>query len=54
MTWHLIIEVYVSIKKYKVETPPYIQIRLFTTEEKKTMKEVASVNYDLNNLRCFN
>ena len=41
-------QVCVTIKKYNVEEPPYIQIRLFTAKENEAMKQVAYVNYTLN------
>ena len=31
----------VTIKKYSVNKPPYIQIRLFTAKENEAMKQVA-------------
>ena len=37
----------VTIKKYNVNKPPYIQIRLFTAKENEAMKQVAYVNYTL-------
>ena len=40
----------VTIKKYKVNKPPYIQIRLFTAKENEDLKQVAYVNYTLNEL----
>ena len=41
----------VTIKKYSVSKPPYIQIRLFTAKENEAMKQVAYVNYTLNELK---
>ena len=41
----------VTIKKYSVNKPPYIQIRLFTAKENEAMKQVASVNYTLNKFK---
>ena len=41
----------VSIKKYDVINPPYIQIRIFTAEENEALKQVASVNYTLNEFK---
>ena len=38
----------VTIKKYNVSKPPYIQIRLFTAKENEDLKQVAYVNYTLN------
>ena len=38
----------VTIKKYSVNKPPYIQIRLFTAKENEAMKQVAYVKYTLN------
>ena len=38
----------VTIKKFNVNKPPYIQIRLFTAKENEAMKQVAYVNYTLN------
>ena len=44
-------QVCVTIKKYKINKPPYIQIRLFTAEENEAMKQVAYVNYTLNEFK---
>ena len=41
----------VTIKKYSVSKPPYIQIRLFTAKENEAMKQVAYVNYTLNEFK---
>ena len=41
----------VTIKKYSVNKPPYIQIRLFTAKENETMKQVGYVNYTLNEFK---
>ena len=41
----------VKIKKYSVNKPPYIQIRLFTAKENEDLKHVAYVNYTLNELK---
>ena len=41
----------VTIKKYNVSKPPYIQIRLFTAKETEDLKQVAYVNYTLNELK---
>ena len=41
----------VTIKKYSVDKPPYIQIRLFTAKENEAMKQVAYVNYTLNEFK---
>ena len=41
----------VTIKKYNVNKPPYIQIRLFTAKENEVLKQVAYVNYALNELK---
>ena len=38
----------VTIKKYSVNKPPYIQIRLFIAKENEAMKQIANVNYTLN------
>ena len=38
----------VTIKKYSVNKPPYIQIRLFTPKKNKAMKQVAYINFTLN------
>ena len=38
----------VTIKKYNVRKPPYIQIRLFTAKENEDLRQVAFVNYTLN------
>ena len=40
-------QVCVKIKKYNVNKPPYIQVRLFFAKENETMKQVAYVNYTL-------
>ena len=37
----------VTIKKYSVNKPTYIQIRLFTNKENEAMKQLAYVNYTL-------
>ena len=39
--------VWVTIKKYNVSNPPYIQIRLFTAKENEDLKQVAYVFYTL-------
>ena len=41
----------VTIKKYNVSKPPYIQIRLFTAKENEDLKQVAYVNYTLNEFK---
>ena len=41
----------VTIKKYSVNKPPYIQIRLFTGKENEVLKQVAYVNYTLNEFK---
>ena len=41
----------VTIKKYNVSKPPHIQIRLFTANEKEDLKQVAYVNYTLNEFK---
>ena len=41
----------VSIKKYNVNKPPYIQVRLFTAKEYEDLKQVAYVNYTLNEFK---
>ena len=41
----------VTIKTYSVNKPPYIQIRLFTAKENEAMKQVAYVNYTLNEFK---
>ena len=41
----------VTIKKYSVNKPPYIQIRFFTAKENEAMKQVAYVNYTLNEFK---
>ena len=40
-----------TIKKYSVNKPPYIQIRFFTAKENEAMKQVAYVNYTLNEFK---
>ena len=44
-------QVCVTIKKYNINKPPYIQIRLFTAKENEAMKQVAYVNYTLNEFK---
>ena len=44
-------QVCVTIKKYSVNKPSYFQIRLFTTKENIAAKQVAYVNYTLNELK---
>ena len=41
----------VTTKKYNENKPPYIQIRLFTAKENATLKQVAYVNYALNEFK---
>ena len=41
----------VTIKKYSVNKPPYIQIRLLTAKGNEARKQVAYVNYTLNELK---
>ena len=41
----------VTIKKYNVDKPPYIQIRLFTAKGNEGMKQSAYVNYTLNDFK---
>ena len=41
----------VTIKKYSVNKPPYIQIILFTAKENEVLKQVAYVNYTLNEFK---
>ena len=41
----------VTIKKYSVNKPPYIQVRFFTAKENEAMKQSAYVNYTLNELK---
>ena len=41
----------VTIDKYSVKKPPYIQIRLFIAKENEAMKQVAYVNYTLNEFK---
>ena len=45
--------VYVTIKKYSVIKPPYIQIRLFTAKENEVLNQVVYVNYTLNEIKEF-
>ena len=40
-----------TIKKDNVSKPPYIQIRLFTAKENEDLKQVAYVNYTLNEFK---
>ena len=44
-------QVCVTIKKYNVNKPSYFQIRLFTAKENEAMKQVAYVNYTLNDFK---
>ena len=44
-------QVCVTIKKYNVNKPPYIQIRLFTAREIEAMKQVAYVNHASNEIK---
>ena len=44
-------QVCVTIKRYNINKPPYIQIRLFTAKENEAMKQVAYVNYILNEFK---
>ena len=44
-------QVCVTIKKYNINKPPYIQIRLFTAKENEAMKQVAYVNYTFNEFK---
>ena len=44
-------QVCVGIKKYNVNKPPYIQVRLFTAKGNEAMKQVAIVNYTLNEFK---
>ena len=41
----------VTIKKYSVNKPPYIQIRLFFAKQNEVLKQVAYVNYTLNEFK---
>ena len=41
----------VTIKKNNVNKPPYILIRLFTSKENEGLKQVAYVNYTLNEFK---
>ena len=41
----------VTINKYSMNKPPYIQIRLFTAKENEVLKQVAYVNYTLNEFK---
>ena len=41
----------VTIKKYSVNKPHYIQIRLFTAKENEVLKQDAYVNYTLNKFK---
>ena len=44
----------VTIKKYSVNKPHYIQFRLFTAKEKEDLKQVSYVNYTLNEFKELN
>ena len=41
----------ITIKKYSLNKPPYIQIRLFTAKENEVLNQVAYVNYTLNEFK---
>ena len=41
----------VTIKKYIINKPPYIQIRIFTARENKAKKQAAYVNSTLNKFK---
>ena len=41
----------VTIKKYNVKKPSYIQIRLFTAKENEVLKQVAYVKFTLNEIK---
>ena len=41
----------VTIKKYSLNKPLYIQIRLFTAKENEVLKQVAYVNYTLDEFK---
>ena len=41
----------VTIKKYNVNKPPSIEIRLFTGKENEAIKQVAYVKYTLNEFK---
>ena len=41
----------VTIKKYSVNRPSYNQIELFTAKENEVLKQVAYVNYTLNEFK---
>ena len=41
----------VTIKKYSVNKPPFIQIRLFTATENEDLQYVAYVNFTLNEFK---
>ena len=41
----------VTIKKYSVNKPPYKSIRFFTAKENEVLKQVAYVNYTLNEFK---
>ena len=57
--WHAVYDVAiykkrrvcVTIKKYNVNKPPHIQIRLFAANENEVLKQVAYVNYTLNDFK---
>ena len=44
-------QVCVTIRKYNVNKPPYIQIQLFSSRENEAMKQVAYINYTLNEFK---
>ena len=44
-------QVCVTIKKYNVNKPPYIQIGFFIAKENEAMKQVAYVKYTLNEFK---
>ena len=43
----------VTIKKYNLIKSPFIQIRLFTAKENDAMKQIAYVNYTLNEFKVL-
>ena len=57
--WHAVYDVAtykkwrvrVTIKKYGVNKPPYLQIRLFTAKENEVLKQIAYINYTLNEFK---
>ena len=44
-------KVCVTVRKYNMNKPPYLQILLFTAKENEDLKQVAYFNYTLNEFK---